>query len=131
MAYAGDVTATEAHSMLIERPDSVLLDVRTAAEWTWVGVPDVAGTRFVEWVRWPGGQPNPTFVEEATSGLDEARVVLVLCRSGARSAAAATALTAAGFTEVYNVSDGFEGDLDHENHRRGGWRGAGLPWRQS
>ena len=130
MSYAGDVTATEAHSMLIERPDSVLLDVRTAAEWNWVGVPDVAGTRFVEWVRWPSGEPNPTFLDEATTGLDESQVVLVLCRSGARSAAAATALTNAGFSEVYNVSDGFEGDLDHEHHRRGGWRGAGLPWRQ-
>ena len=131
MSYAGDITAAEAHSMLIERPGAVLIDVRTAAEWTWVGVPDIAGTRFVEWVRWPAGDPNPTFVEDASEGLDQAEVLLMLCRSGARSAAAAAALTNAGFTEVYNVSDGFEGDLDHEGHRHGGWRGAGLPWRQS
>ena len=131
MSYAGDLTATEAHSMLLERPDAVLIDVRTAAEWTWVGVPDIAGTRFVEWVRWPGGQPNPTFVQDASEGLDQSQVVLMLCRSGGRSAAAAEALTKAGFTEVYIVSDGFEGDLDHEHHRQGGWRGSGLPWRQS
>ncbi len=80
---------------------------------------------------WPGGRPNPDFVEKASDGLDPSQPILLLCRSGVRSAAAAAALTDAGFTDVYNVSDGFEGDLDHESHRPGGWRGAGLPWRQS
>ena len=117
--------------MLLERPNAVLIDVRTAAEWTWVGVPDIAGTRFVEWVSWPGGRPNSEFVDQAGSDLDRSQPILMICRSGARSAAAASALTEAGFTDVYNVSEGFEGDLDHEGHRTGGWRGAGLPWRQS
>ena len=117
--------------MLLERPLAVLIDVRTSAEWTWVGVPDVAGTRFVEWVGWPGGQPNADFVHQATDGLDQSQPILMLCRSGGRSAAAAATLTEAGFTHVYNVSEGFEGDLDHEGHRTGGWRGASLPWRQS
>lgn len=131
MSYSGDLTPAEAHAMLQERPEAVLIDVRTEAEWTWVGVPDVPGTRFVEWNSWPSGEPNPQFVEQAGSGLDPSQPILCLCRSGARSAAAATVLTAAGHSEVYNVADGFEGGHDHQGHRTGGWRGAGLPWRQS
>ena len=131
MTYAGDLTAREAAALLQERDDAVLIDVRTMAEWNWVGVPDVPGTRFVQWVGWPGGQPNPDFVAEAGRDLDHSQPLLMLCRSGARSAAAAHALTAAGFAEVYNVADGFEGDLDAAGHRTSGWRGAGLPWRQN
>lgn len=131
MSYAGDLTVHEAHEMLLERPGAVLIDVRTTAEWNWVGVPDIAGVRFIEWVSWPGGAANPSFVEHASEGLDQATPILMLCRSGGRSAAAATALTEAGFTAVFNIEDGFEGDLDAGGHRIGGWRGAGLPWRQS
>lgn len=131
MTYAGDLTPEQAYHVLLEQPQSTLVDVRTMAEWTWVGVPDVEGTRFVEWNTWPGGVQNDRFVEEASSGLDQSEPILCLCRSGGRSAAAAAALTAAGFTEVFNISDGFEGNLDPAGHRTGGWRGAGLPWRQS
>lgn len=131
MAYAGDLTPTEAHALLAERDDAVMIDCRTMAEWTWVGVPAIAGTRFVEWSRWPQGTPNPEFVAQASDGLDPEQPVLLLCRSGGRSAAAAHALTAAGYREVYNISGGFEGDVDANGHRTGGWRGAGLPWQQS
>ena len=131
MTYAGDLTPAEAHDMLLERPHAPLIDVRTMAEWTWVGVPDVAGTRFVEWNTWPGGTRNPEFVVRASEGLDQSAPILCLCRSGVRSAAAATALTNAGFSEVYNIADGFEGNPDPESHRTGGWRGQDLPWRQS
>jgi len=131
MTYTGDLTSAEAHAMLLEQPHATLIDVRTMAEWTWVGVPDLAGTRFVEWNTWPGGTRNPEFLTQATDGLDRSAPILCLCRSGGRSAAAATVLTDAGFTEVYNISDGFEGNPDHEGHRTGGWRGQGLPWRQS
>lgn len=131
MTYRADLPATDAATFLNERPNAVLLDVRTQAEWTFVGVPDLAGCRFVEWTSWPTGQPNPNFVASATEGLVADQPIVVICRSGGRSAAAANVLSAAGFTEVYNVADGFEGDLDAQGHRSGGWRGSGLPWRQS
>jgi len=131
MTYAGDLTPAEAHALLLERPAAVLIDVRTMAEWTWVGVPAIAGARFVEWSQWPQGTQNADFVAQAAEGLDPEQPVLMLCRSGGRSAAAAHALTAAGFGEAYNISGGFEGDVDAEGHRTGGWRGAGLPWQQS
>ncbi len=131
MTYAGDLSVNDAAALMAERADAVLIDVRTMAEWNWVGVPDIDRTRFVQWVTWPGGQPNPDFLTEASKDLDPSQPLLMLCRSGARSAAAASALTAAGFIEVYNVTEGFEGDLDAAGHRTGGWRGAGLPWRQN
>ncbi len=131
MNYAGDLTATDAAAMLAENADAVLIDVRTAAEWNWVGVPDMSNARFVQWVSWPDGQPNSNFVAEATQDLDPAQPLLMLCRSGARSAAAAEVLAAAGFSAVHNIVGGFEGDLDAAGRRTGGWRGAGLSWRQN
>ncbi len=131
MSYAGDLSPTDAHRLLLDRPNAVLIDCRTTAEWTWVGVPAVAGTRFIEWNQWPQGVPNPDFTDQAAEGLSPDQPVLMLCRSGGRSMAAAHALTDAGFTEVYNISGGFEGDVDADGHRTGGWRGAGLPWQQS
>jgi rhodanese-related sulfurtransferase len=81
---------------------------------------------------------NSRFVEEATGALLAAGAtkdtpVLLICRSGARSRAAATALTGAGFSRAYNVSDGFEGDLNPDKHRgqENGWKASGLPWRQT
>lgn len=131
MTYAGNLTPTEAHAMLLEQPNAVLVDCRTQAEWTFVGVPSTPGTRLIEWTRWPGGIPNDNFVAEATEGLESDRPIVLICRSGARSAAAGHALAAAGFTKVFNVLEGFEGNLDAQGHRSGGWRGSGLPWQQS
>lgn len=131
MSYAGDLTPSDAHDLLQANSKAVLIDCRTNAEWTWVGVPAVAGARFVEWNQWPGGAQNADFTAQAAEGLSPDQPVLMLCRSGGRSMAAARALTAAGFTEVYNILGGFEGDVDAEGHRSGGWRGAGLPWQQS
>lgn len=129
MSYAGDLTPTDAHRYLLEHPNAVMVDVRTAAEWNWVGIPDIDGIRFVEWSSWPTGARNESFVEEAAQGLSTDQPMLLLCRSGARSIAAANALTEAGFSQCYNVLDGFEGPLQ-DGHRSGGWRGAGLPWKQ-
>jgi rhodanese-related sulfurtransferase len=66
------------------------------------------------------------------TGADKSYPVLLLCRSGARSRAAAMALTAAGFEKAFNVAGGFEGDADGQGHRgnRNGWKASGLPWRQ-
>ena len=131
MTYAGDLTPTEAHSMLMDRADAVMVDVRSQAEWVFVGRPDIADrVRFVEWTQWPTGSRNPNFVADAAEGVDLDAPVILLCRSGVRSVAAAHELTAAGYTQVFNVLEGFEGDIDGNGHRSTGWRGADLPWTQ-
>jgi rhodanese-related sulfurtransferase len=137
--YAGDLSVLDAWALLKSDPSARLVDVRTQAEWSFVGLPDLsslgADVARVEWQMFPAMQVNPDFVtatEQATGG-DKAAPVLFLCRSGARSRSAAVALTAAGYTKAYNVAGGFEGDLDGERHRghRNGWKAAGLPWKQS
>jgi rhodanese-related sulfurtransferase len=130
MAYAGDISPTDAHSLLLERSNAVLVDCRTQAEWSFVGVPSMPGTRFIEWTQWPEGARNENFVRDVAGGLEPNQPLVVICRTGGRSEAAAHLLTDAGFTEVYNVLDGFEGHPDADGHRTGGWRGAGLPWHQ-
>jgi rhodanese-related sulfurtransferase len=138
MSYAGDLSPTEAWELLTANPDAVLVDVRTRAEWAYVGVPDLAplGRRAVldEWVTYPDGARNPTFIEELRgAGLEpgDGRTIVFLCRSGQRSAAAARAATMAGLGPAYNVLEGFEGDLDADGHRGStGWRAVGLPWFQ-
>ena len=136
MSYAGDVSPTQAHAAVTGEERGVLVDVRTRAEWAYVGVPDLAGSggtvALVEWSRYPDGALNEHFVEEVcTAGLEPGRPVYLLCRSGVRSRAAAEALTAAGLGPAFNVVDGFEGPLDREGHRTvSGWKALGLPWRQ-
>lgn len=129
MSYTGDLTPTDSYDLLTSRDDAVLVDCRTRAEWAFVGVPAFERTRFVEWTTYPDGSKNENFVRDVAGGLAPDQPLVVICRSGARSAAGASALTEAGFTEVYNVLDGFEGDHDQNQHRSGGWRGAGLPWK--
>lgn len=138
VSYAGDITPEHAWKLLRENPQAVLVDVRTDAEWKYVGVPDTASlgrpTVFVEWVSAAGAR-NDNFVvqlkEAGIEGGDNAPVIF-LCRSGQRSIGAADAATAAGIGPSYNVLDGFEGGLDADGHRGAvGWRAVGLPWRQS
>lgn len=136
--YAGDISASEAWQRLRDDPAAQLVDVRTMAEWNFVGLPDLSGlgrrTHCVEWQSFPTGAANPGFLAECTGLLsDTAAPVLLLCRSGARSRAAAIALTEAGFKQAFNIAGGFEGDRDGEGHRGNldGWKAAGLPWRQS
>jgi rhodanese-related sulfurtransferase len=135
--YAGDLRPAEAWALLEEDPKAVLIDVRTAPEWSFVGVPRLDGigkqTLCVSWQVFPDMARNQGFVAEvAAKGVGKDRPVLLLCRSGARSRAAAIALTEAGFGPCYNVAEGFEGDRDGEQHRGsvGGWKVAGLPWAQ-
>lgn len=133
--YAGELTLEAAWAMLAEDDTSVLIDVRTAAEWNFVGVPRLDAVakqaRFIEWIRFPDGAPNPDFVDQATAELEPGQPVLLLCRSGARSLSAARALTAAGYGPAYNITAGFEGPLDDAGHRSEGWRHSGLAWTQS
>jgi rhodanese-related sulfurtransferase len=134
--YAGDVDPSRAYAELRSDADAVLVDVRTDAEWVYVGRPDLTeiGRRvvFLQWQLFPGGRVNESFVEQLRrEGVAQGVPVYFLCRSGARSAAAAAAVTAAGFGPAYNVSDGFEGPLGVDGHRDvAGWKAAGLPWRQ-
>lgn len=141
-AYAGDASAGDAFKSLADDPTAMLVDVRTQAEWNYVGVPDLTPlgreTLFVEWQLYPTGATNPDFVGTLSQLLDERGVandapIYFLCRSGVRSAAAAKAMTAAGYARCFNVLGGFEGGLDAERHRGSvdGWKHEGLPWRQS
>jgi rhodanese-related sulfurtransferase len=139
--YAGDIDVQDAWALLASDPKAQLIDVRTTAEWNFVGLPDLSGVarrvHCIEWQSFPSMAVNPGFAEAAAATLREAGAgagtpVLLLCRSGARSRAAAIALTRNGFTRAYNVAGGFEGDPDPSGHRGhiNGWKAADLPWRQ-
>ena len=140
--YAGDVSIGEAWEILKKDPKAQLVDVRTTAEWTFVGLPDLTpvGRELlcVEWQAFPEMAVNPNFVAETSEKVKRAGAqigtpLLFLCRSGGRSRTAAIAMTRAGFTNALNVAGGFEGDLDEIRHRgkRNGWKAEGLPWRQT
>jgi rhodanese-related sulfurtransferase len=135
------ISVEEAWTRLKQDTGSVLVDVRTSAEWTFVGLPDLSsiGKRpvLVEWQDFPGNRVNQAFVDRVAEtltaiGANKDSELLFLCRSGGRSLSAARAMTAAGFTRCRNVADGFEGPLDPNRHRGslGGWRARGLPWVQ-
>ncbi|HTJ97288.1 MAG TPA: rhodanese-like domain-containing protein [Rhodocyclaceae bacterium] len=130
LPYAGALTPQEAAEVLQSAPGARLVDVRTRAEWDWVG--RVPGSVELEWLTYPGSQPNTHFIEQLKHELPTEGIVLFMCRSGVRSSAAAKAATEAGYTSCYNVLEGFEGDKDANNQRNkvNGWRAAGLPWMQ-
>ena len=138
--YAGDLASDAAWALLTSDPKAQIVDVRTAAEWSFVGLPDLSSVgrevHCVEWQSFPSMTLNPNFVDQAKTELAGAGVdtpILFLCRSGARSRAAAIAMTRAGFKRAYNIAGGFEGDIDQDRHRgnRNGWKASGLPWKQS
>jgi len=142
-AFVGELTAGQAWLRLAEEPAGILVDVRSEAEWNFVGHPNLESISrpliLIEWQSFPPGSgPNPDFVSQLKDELEGAGYVsgtpiFFLCRSGARSRKAAHAAAAAGIGPCFNVSDGFEGNLDAERHRGGsdGWKAAGLPWVQS
>ena len=126
--YAGDIAPDLAAQWLAEG-QAVLVDVRTDAEREWVGY--VPGAVPLAWKQWPGMVPNPDFDAGLRAAVPPGGKVMLLCRSGVRSIAAARRATELG-VQAYNILEGFEGDADAEGHRgrRGGWRFRGLPWRQ-
>ena len=127
--YAGAVLPTEAHKMM--QAGAKLVDVRTKPELLYVG--KVPGAVAIEWQTYPGSRENPEFLAELAAVVPKDTPVMFLCRSGVRSHSAAEAAMRAGWKETYNVLEGFEGDKDAAGHRGtvGGWRKAGLPWKQS
>ena len=136
--YAGNVSPATAWKILNDRKDAILIDVRTRAEWNYVGLPDLDGigkkVALVEWQVFPSMQQNGDFVPGLSGAVaNKEAPLLFLCRSGVRSAAAAKAMTAAGYSNCLNVSDGFEGPLDGQAKRgsSAGWKATGLPWRQT
>ncbi|RPH45906.1 MAG: rhodanese-like domain-containing protein [Burkholderiales bacterium] len=130
LPYHGALTPAEAWA-LHATGAARLVDVRTEPEWTYVG--RVEGSLRVEWRAHGEQQPNPRFIETLGERVPRDVPVMMLCRSGVRSHAAAELATRSGWTVAMNVLEGFEGDLDEAGQRgsRGGWRKAGLPWVQS
>lgn len=130
LPYAGALTPKEAHELMQQHPKAKLVDVRTRAEWDYVG--RVPRAVEVELLTYPGNVPNDAFIDQLQAKVPKDALVMFLCRSGGRSNTAASIATEAGFANCYNVLEGFEGDRDANGHRNsvGGWRAAGLPWVQ-
>ncbi len=136
------VSVGDAWRELAGHTDVHLIDVRTRAEWSFVGLPDLSSISkqpiLIEWQSFPTGERDADFVAKlsellAAQGATRSSRLLFLCRSGGRSLSAATAMAEAGYDNCVNVVEGFEGPLD-SNRRRGteaGWKAAGLPWMQS
>lgn len=136
-----DVPVEETWARLKSDPRSVLVDVRTRAEWAFVGLPDLseAGKPVltVEWQTFPDNRIDPDFDKRLQAVLEKGGVkkddeIFFICRSGGRSRMAAEAMTGAGYPRCRNVADGFEGPLDPHRHRGhvAGWKAARLPWAQ-
>jgi rhodanese-related sulfurtransferase len=127
--YAGDITPQLAHQWW-QTGEAVLVDVRSDAEREWVGF--VPGALAIAWKQWPGMALNPEFDARIQTASPDPKKLLLLCRSGVRSIAAAQRATTLGL-EAYNILEGFEGNPDARGHRGivGGWRFHGLPWKQN
>ena len=132
LSFAGSIPPQEAWQ-LIEQGLALLVDVRTAEERKFVG--HVPGSAHVPWATGTALSRNPRFVRELTALLarqPQTAIALLLCRSGKRSTLAAQEAAKAGLAHVFNISEGFEGELDEAQHRgrADGWRFHGLPWQQ-
>jgi rhodanese-related sulfurtransferase len=132
MPYAGAVTPAEAYALLQQNPNVKLVDVRTNAERDWIGRVTLPEAQHVavQWNLYPGGIPNPEFLQQLAEATSMDDVLLFLCRSGVRSRHAAKLATENGYSACFDILEGFEGDKDEHGHRNtvGGWRKAGLPW---
>jgi rhodanese-related sulfurtransferase len=131
LPYEGALLPGEAYEISRAAPGAKLVDVRTRAEIDWVG--KIPGAVEVEWQTYPGMRLNPHFVAQLEQVVEKEALVMFICRSARRSHSAAIAATQAGYSDCYNVLEGFEGDKDGKNQRNtvGGWRKAGLPWEQN
>jgi rhodanese-related sulfurtransferase len=137
MPMVENVPPAQVWEALRSNPQAQLVDVRTDAEWTYVGLTDLgeAGKQplLLPWQVFPRMTVNAEFIAQMRqAGITPDHHIYFLCRSGVRSLAAAQAAQAAGFPHAYNVADGFEGPPDSDGHRGNlaGWKADGLPWRQ-
>lgn len=141
VVHIEDVSVAEVWARLQDDSKAVMVDVRTKAEWAFVGLPDLSalGKRVLtqEWQSFPDSRIDPEFAVRLSSALGAQGVskddeVFFICRSGGRSRMAAEALSGQGFRRCRNVAEGFEGPLDPHRHRgqTAGWKAAGLPWVQ-
>jgi rhodanese-related sulfurtransferase len=129
LAYEGVLTPEEAWQVLQQAPSAVLVDVRSRAELDLVG--RIPQARHIEWAFYPEWKPNQDFAAQLGQQVDKESLVIFMCRSGARSDKAANLAHAAGYTSVYNLLNGFEGDANAETGQRStvnGWKVAKLPW---
>jgi rhodanese-related sulfurtransferase len=133
------ISPRQAWDLLQDNPRAVMIDVRSNMEFLFIGHPK--GAIHISWIDDPDWKINPHFASEVRKVMlggisceadQGCAPIILICRSGKRSLEAGHALLIDGFTEVYNVLEGFEGDLDDEHHRStiGGWRFHGLPWEQ-
>jgi rhodanese-related sulfurtransferase len=130
MPYTGALLPAEAMALLQGDVGARVVDVRSRAEWDWVG--RVPGAIEIEWQIYPGMRLNPGFLDELAAKVSQDAVVMFLCRTGGRSGQAAAFAADGGYSESYNILEGFEGDKDASGHRgtMAGWKAAGLPWVQ-
>ncbi|MCK5373797.1 MAG: rhodanese-like domain-containing protein [Alphaproteobacteria bacterium] len=138
MNYTGDVTVGEAWEALEKEEKAILIDVRTQAEWAFVGICDLSNLDksplLVSWQNYPHMEINPAFTDIIMAkDISKDSPIYFLCRSGVRSKSAAAAMVSMGYENCYNILGGFEGDRDELGHRgqSGGWKSAGLPWTQN
>ena len=139
MAQLQTVNPRQAAEMIQSEPKSLFIDVRSHMEYLFIGHP--SGALHIPWIDEPEWTVNPHFVRDirqlllgglAHDGSGDNVPIFLICRSGKRSKEAGERLIEEGFTNVYNIANGFEGELDEQHHRstRGGWRFEGLPWEQ-
>lgn len=124
------LTPQEAYDFLQAHPEAVFIDCRSEFEYLFVGHP--VGAILIPWYEGINWDLNPHFLGQVRMAASHNRPVVLICRSGNRSREAGEFLEKHGFTEVYNVLYGFEGELDEHHHRstKNGWRHDGLPWEQ-
>ena len=136
--YAGDISPLEAWDLLKTDAKALLIDVRTAAEWSYVGIADLSSISkeivLIEWQSFPQMLVNQNFVSQVREVCaNNETTIISLCRSGQRSISTSRTLTAAGYKNCLNLLEGFEGDINYKNQRGqiGGWKFSGLPWKQA
>jgi rhodanese-related sulfurtransferase len=136
-SHAGDVLAQEVWKYVTDAP-AIIVDVRTAPEWKFSGIPNMNGTHgklaTISWVRYPDFDANPAFISDIQQAApDKEHPIFFLCKTGGRSHQAANVVAALGYSQCYNILHGFEGDANDARQRGkiNGWKAAGLPWTQA
>lgn len=136
-SFKGHIAPNKAWEILSNDNDAQLIDVRTNAEWVFVGLPNLSSlskkVKCITWRTYPSMEVNGNFIKELQTEIPNKNApLLFLCRSGSRSYDAAMEASIQGFKNCYNIEEGFEGEADSNNHRgkSTGWKAAQLPWEQ-